>query len=158
MDINDWFNKWNISAEARTDYCHRMGMTPPTTTVGCKSHSEAWVQNEIRKEASENNVWLWRNNVGALINPQGVPVRFGLMNDSKQLNEKFKSSDLIGARKLLITQDMVGTCVAQLTARECKEEGWIYTGSSREVAQLRFLNLVLAIGGDASFVTGRGTL
>jgi len=85
-------------------------------------------------------------------------VRFGLGNESSALNARFKSSDLIGWRPVLITPDMVGKIIAQFMARECKYEGWTYHGSEREKAQKAFIDLVVAEGGDACFATGTGTI
>ncbi len=111
--------------------------------------SEAAVQSEIRIEAPKRNVTLFRNNVGVGVNPAGVPIRFGLCNDSAKLNRKFKSSDLIGFRPL----DMFGQTVAQFVAIECKREGWVWADTDREVAQLAYLNIVRAAGGVGEFCT-----
>lgn len=122
------------------------------------SISEARVQSEIRLEAARKGVRLYRNNSGALKDEHGRLVRFGLGNESTTLNRKFKSADLIGWRTITITPDMVGCKIAQFLARECKYEGWVYTGSEREQAQKAFLDLVVAEGGDACFATEVGTL
>lgn len=120
--------------------------------------SEAYAQSQVRLEAPAKGVTLWRNNVGVLTDINGRPVRFGLANDSKQLNEVLKSSDLIGWRPVLITPAHVGTTIAQFVSRECKEPGWIYRGTDREVAQKAWLDLVAGAGGDSAFATGPGTL
>jgi hypothetical protein len=120
--------------------------------------SEAAVQSRVRLEAARKGLRLWRNNVGVLKDLTGRPVRYGLANDSKQLNEKVKSGDLIGWRSVLITPAHVGSRIAQFVSRECKEAGWQYTGSDRERAQLRWLEAVTADGGDAAFCSGEGTL
>jgi hypothetical protein len=120
--------------------------------------SEAAVQVRVRLEASKLGIHLWRNNVGVTFGEDGVPVRYGLANDSKALNQQIKSSDLIGIRPVMITQEHVGTVMGQFVAREVKREGWKYTGSAREVAQQRFIDLIKSLGGDACFASRAGTL
>ena len=120
--------------------------------------SESYVQSIVRLEAARKGVRLFRNNVGALIDSRGVPVRYGLANDSKAANEAMKSADLIGWRSLIIESHMVGRCIAQFVSRECKHVGWQYHGDERERAQLAWAQLVAAGGGDAAFCTGEGTL
>lgn len=122
------------------------------------SESEAAIQARVRLEASAKGVWLSRNNVGVLPDKRGVPVRFGLANESKAVNQKYKSSDLIGCRPVIITSEMVGQTIGQFVAREIKEQGWTYTGTPHELAQLRFLELILSLGGDAAFANNEGTL
>lgn len=120
--------------------------------------SEAAVQVAVRLEAARKGVALWRNNVGVLLDRRGVPVRYGLANDSSAVNANFKSADLIGIRPVLITPAHLGLTIGQFVSREVKAEGWRYTGDEREVAQLRWAELVLSLGGDAAFCTGEGTL
>ena len=99
--------------------------------------------------------WLmWRNNVGACQDDHGNFIRYGLANESKQMNKKIKSSDLIGIRPVVITQEMVGTTIGQFVALEVKKPGWVYKGTAREVAQWEFIKLVNNNGGHASFITG----
>lgn len=120
--------------------------------------NEATVQSLVRLEAARKGCRLWRNNVGVLQDATGRPVRYGLANDSKQVNEVLKSADLIGWRKVLIEPQHVGSVIAQFVSRECKESTWRYAGSKREMAQLNWINLVTADGGDGKFCTGEGTL
>ena len=56
--------------------------------------AESRVQSIARLAASELGWRVFRNNVGVLRDDRGVPVRFGLANDSKSLNEQIKSGDL----------------------------------------------------------------
>lgn len=120
--------------------------------------TEAEVQSRVRLEAAQKNIRLWRNNVGAGKLENGAFMRWGLANESAAVNDRMKSSDLIGIRALVITPDMVGKTIGVFVARECKREGWAYTGDEEEEAQLRFLHLIRELGGDAGFATGEGTL
>jgi hypothetical protein len=116
--------------------------------------SEAYAQSQVRLEAPRRSFRLHRNNVGVLKDESGRPVRFGLANDSRQLNEVLKSSDLIGWRPVLITPEHVGRTIAQFVSIECKAPGWIYRGTDREKAQKQWLDLVNQDGGLGFFSTG----
>lgn len=116
--------------------------------------SESSVSKRIRLDFAHAGGLLWRNNVGVLPDARGIPVRFGLANEFSQMNKKIKSSDLIGIRKVVITQEMVGMIIGQFVAKEAKAEGWVYTGTPREQAQLKFIELIISMGGDACFTTG----
>lgn len=126
-------------------------MTTPAEMAG---FCEAAIQQRIRQAAAVSGGILWRNNVGALPDRRGVPVRFGLMNESEQMNARNKSPDLVGIRPVVITQAHVGTVIGQFWARECKEAGWQFSGTAHEVAQLNAINLINTYGGDAKFTTG----
>ena len=121
--------------------------------------SESAAQVLVRLEAARKGVTLWRNNVGVLLDKRGVPVRYGLANDSSAVNSQFKSADLIGIRPLLITPAHVGLVVGQFVSREIKAPGWRFSPNDpREAAQLRWAELVLSLGGDAAFATGEGSI
>ena len=157
--VYQWAARHGVSLQALAELQAVFGMQgghdlPPEI----KGTSEAAVQAAVRLEAARKGVRLFRNNVGALIDSRGVPVRYGLANDSKQVNEVMKSADLIGWRPMLIEQRHVGTVVAQFVSRECKHPTWHYTGGDREPAQLAWAQLVTSGGGDAAFCTGVGTL
>lgn len=126
----------------------------PSTATGI---SESASQAAVRLEASRLGIKLLRNNVGVLQDARGVPVRYGLANESHSVNAAVKSSDLIGWRPVLITQQHVGQVIGQFVSRECKRPGWKYSGTDREKAQLAWLTLVASGGGDASFCTGEGS-
>lgn len=116
--------------------------------------SEADVQALRRLQAARDGGHLWRNNVGVLKDDRGVPVRYGLANETPALNKALKSSDLIGWRPVLITPGMVGQTIAQFVSVECKREGWHYTGAGREAAQKAWLDLVTGSGGLGMFDNG----
>jgi hypothetical protein len=158
--IHQWAIKWGVRLDAVQDLQLMLGTLtlPPSAQSSGPAKSEAWAQSAVRLEASEKGVKLWRNNVGALLDRNGRLVRYGLANDSQQMNEKIKSGDLIGWRPVLITPAHVGHTLGQFVSREIKEPGWQYTGTEREAAQLTWANVVNAAGGDARFATGPGTL
>ena len=149
-EIRLWAAAWGIPPEALADLTRRLIPDPPPVHPG---YSETAVQSRIRAEASEAGAVLWRNNVGA-----AGALRWGLANDSHAVNLRVKSSDLIGIRPLIITPEYVGATVGIFMAREVKRSGWKYTGTPRERAQLRFLEIVASMGGDASFTTREGSI
>jgi hypothetical protein len=123
-----------------------------------KSLLESTIQSMIVKEAVLKGCILWRNNVGCFIDKHGRPIRYGLNNTSKKANDEYKSSDLIGIKKVLITQDMVGKTVGIFIAREVKREGWKYKGTVAEKSQKRYIDLINEMGGDACFANEIGTI
>lgn len=157
MMIDEWAARWGIAPHVLDDLKKSMGMTG-TDPATCGAGSEAAVQNLVRLEATRLGGRLWRNNVGVAMDERGVPIRYGLCNDSQKLNKLVKSSDLIGVMPRLVTPDMVGRVVGIFTAREIKTPGWVYRGSDRERAQLKFLEIVAGLGGNAGFATGTGGL
>lgn len=159
MILSQWAARWGVSAEALVDLRRALGSVP-TEPAGADpgDESEAAIQTRIRLEASRLGCRLWRNNVGATYTEDGAFLRYGLANDSKQLNERVKSSDLIGIRSVVVTPGHVGQTFGVFVAREVKAAGWRYTGTKREKAQLAFLELVTALGGDAAFANKEGTL
>lgn len=157
MNLYQWAIRWQIPATAVDDLRREFGImnTEPHPVSG---ESEAAVQTRVRLEASRKGGRIWRNNVGATMDDHGNFIRYGLCNDSKQMNRQIKSSDLIGLRPVTVTQEHVGTTIGQFVAREIKPEGWQYTGTDREQSQLKFLELVASLGGDAAFANSEGTL
>ena len=157
IHLNQWAIRWGIPFEALEDLRRIMGSiaTDPAVQFG---ESEAAVKNRIRLEASRAGCRLWVNNVGGFHTDEGGFVRYGLCNESEQMNKTIKSSDLIGVRPVRIEQHHVGQILGQFVAREVKREGWRYSGNEHEMAQLRFLELVLSLGGDAGFANSEGTI
>lgn len=153
--LDAWAIRWGIPAAALDELRQLATDLPGSAPAG---HTEAAVQQRVRIEAAGAGVLLWRNNVGALLDERGRMVRYGLANDSKALNERIKSSDLIGLRPVLIGPQHVGRVLGQFVARECKAAGWRWRGTDRERAQLAFMQAVLIHGGDACFAAGPGTI
>lgn len=113
------------------------------------------VQQRTRIEHCKvTNGQIWRNNSGAYEDEHGNHIRYGLANESKQENEKIKSSDLIGITPTLIRPEMVGFYLGVFTAYEVKKPGWHLTpGDKRANAQAKFLEIVRQSCGFAGFVT-----
>jgi len=156
MTFEQWAKKWGVSSAAIEDL-HRN-----TFAIYGQAYADIPAPRGLKEEhvcaferlqASREGRALWRNNVGALIDKNGRQVRFGLCNDSQKLNSVLKSSDYIGINPVRITPEMVGTIIGQFDAVECKEPGWVYSGTAHEVAQLAFINLVTGMGGRARFST-----
>lgn len=157
-NLTQWATRHGVSQAALAELRVMMGVDTDPAKCTAAAGSEAAVQTVIRLEASRLGVRLWRNNVGACKDESGRIIRYGLCNDSAQLNKRIKSSDLIGVRPVVITSEMVGHTIGQFVAREVKRPGWKYTGTEREVAQKAFIELVLSLGGDAAFASGEGSL
>ncbi len=156
-DIYQWAIRNCVSVQALKELEIIFGIEDPPPGQS-EVHTEVYVQSLVRLEAGRKGLKLWRNNVGVLMNEQGTPVRYGLGNDSPKLNKILKSGDLIGWRPILIKPEHIGHRIAQFVSRECKKPSWIFTGSERETAQLKWIQSVCMDGGDASFVTGEGSL
>jgi len=155
MTIEDWAWMWGIPQAALDDLQARiMQAVPPAPGVKADG-SEAYTQSLVRLAAPAAGLTLFRNNVGVLTDKTGRPVRFGLANDSKSLNETIKSADLIGWQSVTVTPEMVDSKVAIFTSIECKKADW-QPGEDpvREAAQRRWAELVLAAGGKACISTG----
>lgn len=155
MNIHEWAKRHNIPNAALDELLHSVGAIHNVTS----ELSESAIQTNIRLEASRKGIRLWRNNVGVAHDSEsGMYVRYGLANESTQMNRVVKSSDLIGIRPVTITPAHVGTVIGQFVSREVKHGAWRYTGTDREVAQLNWINLINSMGGDAMFCNGEGSL
>lgn len=158
VSLASWAVRHGVTAQAFAELRVILAADLPAPPPPPANAAEGYSQAQIRLEAAQKGVRLFRNNVGVLKDETGRPVRFGLANDSAEVNRRIKSSDLIGWRRLLIVPEMVGTVVAQFVARECKRPGWKYSGDARELAQERFLHLAATDGADAAFANGPGSL
>lgn len=160
LALRDWATRWDIPAECLTDLLRNMGtdgVPSPSSVPPPPNAGEAWSQSVIRLEAPRLGIWLGRNNVGALLDKRGVPIRYGLANESAKQNAICKSGDLIGIRPVVITASMVGCTIGQFVSRECKRPGWKFTGNAHEQAQANWAGMVIKYGGDAKFATGEGS-
>ena len=136
-----WAQRWDIPKEAVAELVQSMIQCAPVPADG-RDGTEESVSKKLRLRAAQKGIILWRNNVGVMQDETGRVVRYGLANDSAQMNKSIKSSDLVG-----IGDD------GRFVAREVKKPGWVYRGTPRERAQLKYLELVTAKGGDAKFAT-----
>lgn len=151
--LEQWALRWGLPPQALDELA-----IVSSTTGGNEGMSESAVQSRVRLEASNKGVHLWRNNNGAgQLADGGRFIRFGLANDSMQLNKVLKSGDLIGGRRTRITPAMVGTTVLRFTSRECKHGDWKWSGTEEELAQLKWATLINSLGGDAQIVSGPGS-
>lgn len=157
-EITQWAIRHGVSAQALHELDALFGIIEMPALPYLLDDSESNVQAKVRLEAADKGVYLFRNNVGVLKDEGGRPVRYGLANDSAKLNKMIKSSDLIGWRRVRIEQSHVGSIIAQFVSREVKAGNWKYSGDDREVAQLAWLKLVNANGGDAQFCNKIGSL
>lgn len=153
LTLTNWAARWGIP-QAAIDELSALSVVGGETDAT----TEGGVQSRVRLEAVQKRIYLWRNNVGAgKLAESGRFIRFGLANDSAQLNERLKSADLIGLRPLHITSGMVGRVVGQFVSREVKEPTFRPDGSKRYLAQQAWATLVNLNGGDAKIVTGPGS-
>lgn len=159
MILRQWAAEYGVPFGAILALEQRLGLSVmPAVQATGEPGRESRQQSLIRLRAAEKGMYLWRNNVGALQDKRGIPVRYGLANESAKQNAVLKSADLIGWESVVITPEMVGRLVAVFLSVEAKEEGWVYTGTEHEQAQLAWANLVISKGGRALFATGPDAL
>ena len=156
MTLEQWAHRHNIPLSALQEL-RAILTSEHTDPLPVQGTSEAAVQAAVRLEATKAGARVWRNNVGAYKPDTGGMVRYGLCNDTAAMNKRIKSSDLIGIRPVLIQPHHVGSVIGQFVAREVKKVGWVYKGTEREQAQLKFIELVTGMGGDACFIAGVGS-
>jgi hypothetical protein len=158
MAYAEWATK---HPEAAADLAALLN-APPRAAAAPVRHeqTEAWAQQQVRLQAAHAGAMAWRNNVGATpsrcpdCGARARPIRYGLANDSAQLNARVKSSDLILAIPRVIRQEDVGDTMAQFGAVETKRPGWTFTGEGAEGPQAAWLALIQRLGGYACFSTG----
>jgi hypothetical protein len=144
LNLIQWAAKWGVHPEALRDLCSTAIYTDTNT-----GQAEGAVSNAVRLGAARSGRLLWRNNRGAGKMASGSFVRYGLANDSKALGDAVKSADLIGIEPTFVTQQMVGSTVGIFLSVEVKKEGWKYSGTLEECAQMQWARIVEAKGGRA---------
>ena len=154
--IADWAARHGVPPAALAELVALLVAPAVPGPPPARMRTEADVQAHARGAGYSQGYRLWRNNVGALVDSRGVPVRYGLANDTPALNSSIKSGDLIGWQSVLIQPEHVGQRLAQFVSVECKAPGWpgVRPGNAREQAQARWALLVRAAGGQAHFVAG----
>lgn len=150
-DLFEWARRHQISTHAVMELMDMMDPTRLTTSSSGELSSEQAVQSGIRLRAASLGIPLWRNNSGVLKDERGVPVRFGLANDSAKVNKQFKSPDLVGIWPMEIKPEHVGKVVGRFAGIECKRPGWKGPKTDKEAGQSRFLQHVNALGGVGMF-------
>lgn len=114
---------------------------------------ETKLMNQIQVRAAQLGFRLFRNTVGLAWLGTPIPINntpHVLLHNARRVRVGFTpgSSDLIGWRPVIVTQDMVGTVIAQFVAREVK------TPNGRPTpGQIDFVNTVNDAGGDAMIIT-----
>lgn len=156
--LHTWARRWIPPAllQAALDDLQRT-IVPPPLELPSNLTSEAGAQVAVRLEASRRGILNFRNNKGALFNPAGALVRFGLANDTKAMSKKIRSADLIGVRPVVVTEADIGKTHGLFWSREVKKPGWVWSdgrNDEHEIAQRAWLELILSRGGDAAFTTG----
>lgn len=158
IDIDEWAQRWGIPPQAIQE------LAPTIERSNSNATSEAGVQQRARLRLSQEGCLVFRNNVGVhAVNEYTCDrcgfrhaadryIRYGLANDSHALNKRVKSSDLIGARPVLIKPEHVGKTIGRFIAYETKNPGWKYTGTEHEIAQKKFLTIMKALGCETGFI------
>ena len=155
-DLYTWARDWNVPLAAVQDLQRRFGAgTPIDDSAPMAGKREAAVSAEIRLRARrDHGGLLLRNNSGALLDATGRQVRYVLGNDSKAVNETFKSPDWIGCYPRHITEADLGSTIGQLWLVEAKAGDWTYGATKHEQAQLQFGKVFMALGARFQFSNG----
>lgn len=155
--LNQWAAHWRLSPEAMADLRARLVLAATPAQADDYRVSEAAVQAGVRLEAAyRGDTLLFRNNVGALKDERGVPVRYGLANESKRINNAVKSADLIGVYRRLIVPGDVGHVIGQFVSIETKRADWTRKNDSHTEAQTAWATLINQYGGYATIFNGGG--
>ena len=96
--------------------------------------NETEILNKIKTKLSKLGFTIFRNNVGAWRAKNGQYIKYGLCKGS---------SDLIGWKPIVVTQEMVGKLVAIFSAIEVKRPSKSITSDE----QINFIKSVKEAGG-----------
>lgn len=154
-----WAKEHNISTLALVDLCRHVLGTDPTAMTTSTGKSESALQQRIKIKASQQGRRMYRNNCGVAYRNDGVPIRFGLCNDSQKIHDQFRSSDLIGITPVTILPENVGQLFGLFTSWEIKKPGWVYNPNDKhESCQNAWNNLIVSLGGDGRFITSENDI
>lgn len=155
LTVQQWAIRWQLPQQAMHELQAVLGASvPPISPGNPEATSEAATQQMVRLRMAQSGGIAWRNNSGATADETGRVIRFGLGNDSMQINRVMKSSDLIGITPVVVKPEHIGWTVGIFTAIECKAPNWKFRQSDdRAVAQFNFIKKVIALGGIGKFVT-----
>jgi len=143
-----WAERWGIPIAAVREL---LGFVQTETASSCMS--EAAIQSGIELAAANLGDVLWRNNVGAYRNGSGRMVRYGLANNSKEMNELTKSHDLIGITQRVVRQHNVGETWGVFTSIEVKAGDWVMNvADPHTLAQLNYASIVKGMGGISGII------
>ena len=158
FDLVTWAIKHHVSMVALGELAAAFGHFPVLANGVSAGDAESLVQGKVRMAAEQSGFKVFRNNVGALKDERGVPVRYGLLNDTAALNKVVKSSDLIGWKSelWLNPETFQPTKIARFVSLECKHADWpgYNPENPHERAQQRWIELVVSAGGVGAFTTG----
>ena len=154
MTYDEWLYRWQglIPTQALQELHAVLTRpeNPPERNHG-DPRSEAAVQAAGVLALSDLGALVYRNNVGVLKDVNGRPVRYGLANETPNMNKVLKSGDYIGAMPYVVQPYDVGRTLGVFLSVEFKPADWHYTGKGREQAQLNWQTAYNRIGGVAFF-------
>lgn len=150
--LNNWAQRWSIPPQALNELRTVLITADAAPAANRPAMSETAVQQRIRHEGFKRGINLWRNNRGATETSDGRHIRFGIANDTPEMNKIIKSSDLIGITPTVIQANNVGQIAGIFTSIEVKKPGWKYReADDHTAAQKKWLDLVNSLGGIGRF-------
>lgn len=147
MTYEEWAIRWALPPQAIQELREITSVTQDPLS----GHSEEVVAAECRLALGKHGIITMRNNVGVLEDVNGRPVRYGLCNETKPMNQAMKSSDDILIIPYVVKPHDVGRTIGRFGALEYKKRNWVFSGRGREGAQSNFHRMVAAAGGVGLF-------